>query len=120
MLMNFIAMPSASLAADNPILSACDSKTYPNAAKSPICNDRGTTTDPAIHIIHVAADLIAIITGLAAVIIIIVSGIQMITSAGSSDTVSGARKRITGALIGLVIVSLAWTIVTFLTDKLLA
>jgi hypothetical protein len=100
---------------DAPLFTACK-----QAPSSAVCKSPGTKTNPSIDIIHVTTDIIAIITGAAAVVMIIISGIQMITSAGNSETVGNARRRLINALIGLAVVTLAWTIVTFLTDKLLA
>lgn len=58
------------------------------------------------------------IGGIAAVVIIIVAGIQYITSAGNPDAVTRAKRTITNAVIGLVLVGLAYSIVTFLVGKL--
>jgi len=41
----------------------------------------------------------------------------MITSNGSPEAVANARKRIIYAVIGLLIVALAWTVIAFVTDK---
>ena len=43
------------------------------------------------------------IASIMAVVIIIIAGIQWIVSAGNSETISSAKKRISGALIGLVL-----------------
>jgi hypothetical protein len=75
--------------------------------------------DQAIHVIHVTADIFAVMTGIVAVIMIIVSGITMITSGGNTEAVGKARKRLVNSIIGLIIVALAWTIVVFFTDKLI-
>jgi predicted small integral membrane protein len=84
---------------------------------SPICKDKNTTTNPVNDKIRVAANIVALATGVAAIIFIILGGITMITSAGNPEAVANARKRIFYAVIGLVIVALAWTIVAFVTDK---
>lgn len=105
---------------NNKLFSFCNQN--PDSA---VCQDRTNqnktpNTDPVIHIVKVASDIIALLTGAAAVIIIILGGITMITSAGSAEGVANARKRITYAIIGLVIVALAWAIITFITDKLIS
>ena len=120
-----IALSSPAVYADDSqLFAACDqlakeNKDNPNFKPSPICASRSTTTNPVNHILHVATDLVALLAGLAAVILIIISGISMITSAGNAEAVANARKRILNAVIGLVIVALAWTIVSFATDKLI-
>ena len=83
---------------------------------SPICQT-SPSTNPINDKIKVAADIVALLTGVAAVIFIILGGITMITSAGNAEAIANARKRITYAVIGLVIVALAWVVVAFVTDK---
>jgi hypothetical protein len=82
------------------------------------CRNPGTQ-NPFVHIIKVAADLIAIATGIAAVVMIIFGGITMITSAGNTEAVTNARRRIIYSVVGLVVVALSWTIVAFTTDRLI-
>jgi hypothetical protein len=113
-LLMLILAPSLAYAEDSQLFAACK-----NAPNSAICAGQNTTTNPVNHILHVAADIVALLTGLAAVILIIISGISMITSGGNTEAAANARKRITNAIIGLVVVAFAWTIVTFLTDKLI-
>ena len=110
----------SSATTSNQLFAACD-KTVTNAqaAKSPICKDKNTTTNPVNKKIKVAADIIALATGVTAVIFIILGGFSMITSAGNTEAVANARKRIINAIIGLVIVALAWTIISFVTDRLI-
>ncbi len=103
--------PALALADDSTIFGFCAK--YPNAAP---CHDR-TTSNPVLHVIQVATSIIAVIVAIAAVVMIIVSGIRMITSGGNQEAVSNARKRITSAIIGLVIVALSWTIINFAIDK---
>lgn len=111
-----ILAPSLAYAKDSQLFEAC--KDVSTSANSAICGP-STTANPVNHILHVAADIVALLTGLAAVILIIISGISLITSGGNTEAAANARKRIANAVIGLVIVAFAWTIVTFLTDKLI-
>jgi len=57
---------------------------------------------------------ISIIAGVIAVIMIIANGFQYMTSGGSSDKVSKAKKGLMQAIIGLAIALLAATIVNFI------
>jgi hypothetical protein len=109
----------------NPLSEVCK-----KAPSSPACqqnaSQNGTKNNPTIKIIRTAANIIAVIAGIGAVIMIIISGFMFVTAGGgiggqrASDPnrAKGARATLTGALIGLVIIALAWTIVTFVTDKL--
>lgn len=108
---------STALASDSQLYSACN--TNSQTATSPICANQGTKTDPAIHIVKITADLFALLTGVAAIILIVASGLTMITSSGNQESVASARKRMVAALVGVVIVALAWTLVNFLTDRLI-
>ncbi|SRR6266404_4434610 len=111
------ALVFAAATTSDQLFNACD--TNSQTANSPICKDRNTTTNPVNHTIKVAADIVAIATGLAAVIFIILGGLTMITSAGNTEAVASARKRITYAAIGLVVVALAWVMISFVTDRLI-
>ena len=73
----------------------------------------GNYKNPVYHIINVAADIIAVIGGIAGVITIIIGGMNYVTSGGNSESITKGKNRIIGALIGLVIIALAWTIVSF-------
>lgn len=109
------SISSAALAASNDqVFNACD-----QAPSSPVCQDKNPSTNPVTKVIKTAVDIVALMTGIAAVIMIIVSGLTMVASGGNSEAVANSRKRITYAVIGLVVVALAWTIITFLTDKLI-
>jgi hypothetical protein len=78
-------------------------------------------------IIQAAANIIALITGIAAVIMIIISGIRFITAGGTTpgqrsgdpNAIKSAQATLTAAIVGLVIVALAWTITRFITDNLI-
>jgi type IV secretory pathway VirB2 component (pilin) len=71
-------------------------------------------TDVAGKIINVVFSLL----GLAAVIIIIVAGFQWMTSGGDKEKIDGAKKLMTSALVGLIIVVLAYAIADFVMSKL--
>ncbi|MBI2007792.1 hypothetical protein HYS85_00945 [Candidatus Saccharibacteria bacterium] len=76
--------------------------------------------------INKAANIIAVIGGVAAVIVIIIGGIMYATAGGAAvgqragDSPNRAKKAqaaITGALIGLVVIALAWAITRFIVDR---
>ena len=62
-------------------------------------------------------DIMSIIVGIAAVIMIIISGFRYITSAGDSGQITSAKHTFIYALVGLIIVALAQTIVKFVLSK---
>jgi hypothetical protein len=65
-----------------------------------------------------ATELVSIIAGIAAVIIIMIAGIMFITAAGDSNKISTAKKTIVYAVVGLVVIVLARTIVTFVIGNI--
>ncbi len=62
-------------------------------------------------------DILVRIAGIAVVLFIIYAGISYITSQGTPEKVSAARKRITNSLIGLAIILLASVLVAFIGNK---
>lgn len=76
------------------------------------------STDPiriATNIINVALSLIAIIL----VVLLLYAGFLWMTSGGAAEKTATAKKIITNAIIGLVIVLSAWAITRFVIDRLL-
>jgi len=54
--------------------------------------------------------------GLIAVIMILWGGFMWMTAGGNEDKVATAKKIITAAVIGLIVILLAWAIVTFVVS----
>lgn len=112
-----LAVPALAANTNTQLFSPCDINK--KTATSPVCKDKNTTTNPVNQKIKTASNIVAIATSVAAVIFIILGGLTMITSAGNPEAVANARKRIIYAVVGLVIVALAWTTVAFVTDRLI-
>lgn len=64
------------------------------------------------------ANLLAFATGIAAVIVIIVAGIQYMVSTGDATKINNAKNAIIYAVVGLVVIVAARTIVVFMISKL--
>ncbi len=62
-------------------------------------------------------NIFSIIIGVIAVIMIIIAGFKYVTSAGSDDKIKSAKNTIVYAVVGLIIVALAQTIVKFVADR---
>lgn len=54
--------------------------------------------------------------GLIAVIMILIGGFQWMTAGGNEEKVASAKKIISAAVIGLIVVLLAWAIVIFVVQ----
>jgi len=118
---------TAPVGAVNPLNQACTG----SAASSATCQQatgQGTNNPIAGSngIINTAANIIAVVAGVGAVIVIIISGFMFVTAGGASpgqrssdpNKVKTARAALTGAIIGLVVIALAWAIIKFITTKL--
>lgn len=88
---------------------------------SPDCTNPSVDTDAEGDIQNIVTTIInifSIIVGAVSVIMIIIGGLRYITSAGDSSNVSGAKNTILYAIVGLVIVIFAQTIVKFVVSRL--
>jgi len=75
-------------------------------------NEQGVATFKCLPALfsNITVTLLSL-AGVAALIFIIFSGIKFITSGGDSKQLEGARKTLTYAIIGLIIIFLAYFIV---------
>ena len=64
------------------------------------------------------AKIMAFVSGVTAVILVIVAGLKFITAGGDAAKIKSARGTIVDVIIGLMIVALASTIISFVLGKL--
>jgi len=72
------------------------------------------TLNDFVKIIVNVAHFILSITGSLALLVFIYGGVMFLISAGSSEKIEQAKKIITGAVIGIVIVFASYTIISFI------
>jgi type IV secretory pathway VirB2 component (pilin) len=111
-----LLLPTTAYAYD-PLSNACGAGGG-TASGSTACGANGS--DPITGkngILEKAATIIAGVAGVAAVIIIIVAGITFATSGGNAQRIESARSAIIGAVVGLIIIALASTIVAFVAGR---
>lgn len=111
------AMPIPAFAQTDVLADPCSDPVV--AKDSPTCQSRTkinplTGTDGTLYKVSM---IMAIIAGIAAVVMIIVSGIRYLTSGGDAQKVSSAKSSLIGAIVGLVIIVLAQTIITFVVKR---
>ena len=69
-------------------------------------------------ILSKAMDILALIVGIACVLVIIISGLRFVVSAGDSNAISSARRSLIYAIVGLLIVIAARTLVQFVLRRI--
>lgn len=77
----------------------------------------GDETDISVLIGRIVKTVLGLM-GLVAVVLIIVGGFQWMTSGGSEEKIKKAKQMMGAALIGLVIVVLAYAIASFVIEQL--
>lgn len=124
MLLGLFAMPlQPAASAYNPLDEACKNiEGANNPEDSAACRDSKSTNNPVTGkdgVILRVTTIIASIAGIVAVIMIIIAGAKMITSGGDANAVKESRGKLLHAVIGLVIIVLAQSIVALVITKLL-
>lgn len=109
----------------NPFGDACQELENANIsdnekADSIACNTK-TTTNPVSGpngVLMSITNAIALVAGIIAVIIIIIGGLQFVTSGGDSSKSTNARRAIIYAVVGIVVIVIARSIVAFVITKM--
>jgi len=87
--------------------TACNTLNTLNSKEG--CGNNGDTG--LENVIKEIVDLLSLVVGIIAVIMVIVAGVKFVTSGGDSNAVASARGTLLYAIIGLIVVALAQTIV---------
>jgi hypothetical protein len=113
----WLCVPSVALAY-NPLDNAC--KTQGGAGSGSVaCGANGSDPISGTNgVIEKTTILIASIAGVAAVIIVIVGGFMYVTSGGNAQRAEAARTAIIGALVGIAIIAIAASIITFVVSRI--
>ena len=114
----FLVVPVGSADAFSLFPNKVCNKTDVSGQKSSVCAP-AEKQNPAARLINSAANIIALLAGVAAVIMIIIAGFAYVSSGGNAEQTTNAKNRIINAVIGLVIIALAWTIVRLVTDRVI-
>ncbi len=67
-------------------------------------------------LLNTVVELIFVASIISVVFMFLIAAFQMITSGGDKEAVAGARKRITYAIVGIVLLALTFFILRFLGD----
>lgn len=105
-----LMMPAASVLAYDPIEGPCSA----SSDASSVCHEKSVDPNETLRKV---SSLIAWIAGVAAVIIIIISGFMYVTSGGDPQKTASARSALIGAIVGLVVIVAAESILLFVLGK---
>jgi len=113
-----VIFSAPALAAYNPLQGPCANN------PSAICNENTAqqnpnSKNPVNNVLQTVSNIMALLTGLTAVGMIIGSGLVMTSSGGNPERVKKARAILQASIIGLIIVALAWSFVTFVVQNLI-
>jgi len=88
--------------------------------KSPFSGNSGTLTSAKTlpELVLIVLKMLLMFAGIVAVVLIVVGGFQYMTSGGNDEQAEKGKKALTNAVIGLVIVMLAFAIVQIITNTL--
>jgi len=115
----FAASSLSAQAGSNIVGTVCNGNN--NTGSSAVCTDThnaNTSTNPVIDRFQKITLIVAYVAGAAAVIMILAGSLKYITAAGDSNKVSSAKNTIIYALVGLIIIVLAASIINFVVSKI--
>jgi hypothetical protein len=105
-------------AAKSEVCNGLNSQISPTGelSKDSGCQNKAAETD-IYDAIRAVLEILSWIAGIAAVIMIIVAGLKYVTSGGDSSSIASAKTSLIYALIGIIVVALAQTIVRFVLGR---
>ncbi|MBP9738225.1 hypothetical protein KBD20_00900 [Candidatus Saccharibacteria bacterium] len=95
----------------------CDERSKGTGGTDPVNNSTSPILGPS-SIFYKIIQTLTVLTGAVSVIMIIVGGFRYVVSGGDSNATKGAKDTILYAVIGLVVVIFAQTIITFVLSRL--
>lgn len=105
----------------NPFGTICNQNPG-NTGSSAVCLDEGKNQQNPLTgpngLFRGVANIIALVAGITAVILIIIAGLKYITAGGDAAKVKSASGTLVGVVIGLIIIALAGSIISFVLGRL--
>lgn len=71
------------------------------------------TTEQAQELVYKTLNTLVGLGALIAVIMVIVAGFRYLTSAGNPEEIDRAKRALTGAIVGVILVVLSWAIIFY-------
>ena len=134
LLAGLVLSAPVALAVYDPLNRVCVQDPSSSAYNSPTCQqyrdqqghpDNNPVAGPS-GALQTVTNVMALLTGIVAVVMIIASGINFMTAGGNiagqragdnPGKAKKARSQLSAAVIGLIIVALSWSILTFIIQK---
>lgn len=107
--------PLTAACAANPDSPTCKSST---GQVDPVTGEKVNPLIGPNGILNKISLIVATVAGVVAVIIIILSGVRYIMSGGDAQKAASAKSTLIGAVVGLIIIVVAQSIITFVVRKL--
>ncbi len=130
LVLSFVFSGSGIVGAYSPLVRCESGKSTPESGQCVDCNS-GTVQDSPIcktgntnpvygtdSVLTKITNVIAVVSGVVAVFVIVIAGGQFVFSGGDSQKVQNARNAILYAVIGLVVIIVARSIVLFVVSKI--
>ena len=115
-------MAVSSVSAWNPFSQIpCDGGSSTDSGSSAVCGDKKDKGNPLTGsdgLLMKIVNILAIVGGIAAVIVIILAGLRFVQAGGSAEDISGARRSMLYACVGIIVIVLARPIIAFVLSKL--
>lgn len=112
-----LLLPAAAYAATDPFQDACSG----SGSTSSVCTGKNNgASDPLTGTngtLKKVTNILAVIAGIMAVIFMILGGIKYITSAGDPAEISKAKNSIIYALVGIIVIVLARSLIGWVLSK---
>ncbi len=103
----------------DPLDCACTTTTHGSGGRgtSALCGGTDQPIYGSGSVLEKATLILAIIGGIAAVVVIVVAGIMFVTANGNAQQIANARNAVIGAVVGLILMAAAASIVMFVVNK---
>ena len=105
------------LAADPPAYSKGIKSTVFDSIKG-MFGEGLPTTETFGGLVTIVVQILLVVAGSVAVIFLIVGGYRYITASGNEEQTEGAKKTMTGAIVGIVIIALAYAVIAIIVNIL--
>ena len=114
-----VAAPLSAQAGSNIVGTVCNGNN--NTGSSAVCTDTknvNPSTNPIIDRFQKITLIVAYVAGAAAVLMLLAGSLKYITAAGDSNKISSAKNTIIYALVGIIVIVLAASIIEFVVTKI--